>query len=185
MSIRRTDPRETSEWTSKDPLAGAVVIRPAIASDAPAVRDLVVEVLTEFGLAHDPSGTDSDLDDIRQSYRRGGGEFWVVEDDRGRLVGTCGVWPDPDDRDRCELRKMYLLPEARGRGLGRRLLDLSLARARQGSWKRMELETHHTMTDAIGLYERAGFRPLPGGACASRCDRRFGMSVAPGEESDG
>ena len=102
-----------------------------------------------------------------------------MESPGGRIVGACGVWPDPKERGRCELRKMYLDASLRGRGMGRQLLDIALEHARAAGFRRMELETNHAMTAAIGLYQRSGFQEIAGGSdCAARCDRMFGMDLA-------
>ena len=181
MTIRRPDPRGTDPERERDKAleTAAVWIRPYLGVDQGQVRALVERVLGEFGLTLDPGGTDRDLDDVADAYRRGGGEFWVVESGTGRILGTCGVWPDPSGERLCELRKMYLDPVLRGRGMGRRLLELALDHARSGGFRRMELETNHAMTAAIALYEQAGFVETdPGGSCAARCDRRFGLDLA-------
>ncbi len=52
---------------------------------------------------------------------------------------------------------MGLLPEWRGRGVGRRLLEATLARARRSGFKRIELDVHADNQCAIALYEQAGF----------------------------
>ncbi|MGH7566576.1 MAG: GNAT family N-acetyltransferase [Gemmatimonadota bacterium] len=178
MSIRRPDPRHPGGDTplEEDPLASAFWIRTFLPTDAREVRELVFGVLEEFGLAPDHAGTDVDLSDVERHYQARGGEFWVVEDGRGRVVGTCGLWLDSDDPDRSELRKMYLRPEWRGRGLGGQLLEIALSHARGAGRGRVELETNRAMTAAIGLYESRGFREIEGDTCA-RCDRRFALDL--------
>lgn len=52
---------------------------------------------------------------------------------------------------------MGLLPEWRGRGLGRRLIEATLAKARRSGFKRIELDVHADNRRAIALYEKAGF----------------------------
>lgn len=179
MSIRRPDPRELEQASigEEDPLASAVWIRPFRSEDARSVRELVFGVLTEFGLEPDQAGTDVDLSDIEAHYRDRGGEFWVVEDGRGRIIGTCGLWIDPEDGNRSELRKMYLLPETRGRGLGRQLLGVALEHARRAGSTRMELETASVMTAAMALYRSAGFIEIDAAPDAPRCDRKFGRDL--------
>lgn len=177
MSERRADPRRTTEPRGDDPLGAAVWVRPFRDDDGPALRTLVGDVLAEFGLSSDPSGTDGDIEDVERHYRGAGGELWVVEDGHGRLVGSCGVWIDPADARVCELRKMYLQDDQRGRGLGRRLLDGALAHARAAGCGRMELETASAMDAAIGLYRSAGFVELTDAPRASRCDRRFALDL--------
>lgn len=181
MSIHRRDPRADVDPT-KDPLASAVWIRPFREEDAGPVRDLVVRVLAEFDLALDPDGVDADLVDPHRSYRTRGGEFWVVEDGRGRVVGTCGLWIDPDDRGRAELRKMYLEPSLRGLGMGRRLLAAALDHARTAGCRVVELETNRAMTAAIALYESHGFRRVEAdegsaAGCGDRCELRYALDL--------
>ncbi len=179
MTIRRQDPRLDPERDrDRQEESEGVWIRPYLGVDQGQVRELVARVLGEFGLELDPRGTDSDLLDVDGSYRRGGGDFWVVESSAGRIVGTCGVWPHASDRGLCELRKMYLDPVLRGRGMGRQLLELALDHARSAGFRRMELETNHAMEAAIALYESAGFTPLKADPEAPRCDRRFSLDLA-------
>src|SRR2546430_16173165 len=71
-------------------------------------------------MTFDPSGFDADLTDIRGSYLERGGRFWVLVDD-GRVVGTVAVVPA--GRGACEVKRLYLLPAYRGRGLGRALME--------------------------------------------------------------
>ena len=76
-------------------------------------------------------------------------------------MGGAGIGPllgGPSDV--CELKKMYVLREARGRGLGRQLMERSLEAARRAGYRRCYLETLEHMTEARGLYESRGFRPL-------------------------
>jgi putative acetyltransferase len=160
----------------QDPLASAFWIRGFEPRDAQVVRDLVFGILEEFGLAADHAGTDADLSDIELHYLAPGGAFWVVEDGRGRVVGTCGLWLDPGDPSRCELRKMYLRPQWRGRGLGGQLLEAALAHAAAAGRRRVELETNRAMTAAIALYQSRGFREIGGETCA-RCDRKFALEL--------
>jgi len=135
---------------------GGVRLREVTAADVPAVVELVREVLAEFGLEFGVgSPTDEEVMALPGSYQAGGGLFWVVEDERGALLGTCGIHPlGPDTM---ELRKMYLRPAARGRGVGRLLLDEAIAAARARGARRMVLDTIERMEGARRLYERTGF----------------------------
>jgi GNAT superfamily N-acetyltransferase len=79
-------------------------------------------------------------------------------DDDGGVVGTAALQLTGPASG--ELRKMFLLPRARGRGMGRALLDAVLDAARARGLERLTLTTRHRYDRAIRLYERAGFRPV-------------------------
>ena len=59
-----------------------------------------------------------------------------------------------------EVKRMYVRPEARNRGLGRALLNQLLEEARQIGYERVRLDTARFMTEAHKLYRGAGFREI-------------------------
>ena len=150
-------------------------LRRATNADAPAVRELVFSVLREYGLSPDPQGTDVDLADLERSYLAGGGSFDIMLDPAGSVVGSVGVWRI--DAQRCEIRKMYLHASHRGRGLGRLLLERAIEQARQGGFKRIELETAGVLREAIGLYRSRGFKPFVPDHLAARCDQAYFLEL--------
>ncbi len=87
-----------------------------------------------------------------------GGFPQVVAKDAGRVVGWCDIVPGWHDALRhCGSLGMGLLPEYRGKGLGQRLLEACLARAKEVGLTRIELETRADNEPALRLYERMGF----------------------------
>ncbi|HEY2544099.1 MAG TPA: GNAT family N-acetyltransferase [Gaiellaceae bacterium] len=87
------------------------------------------------------------------------GIFLVVRDDEGITVACGGV--ARFDETRGELKRMYVVPAARGRGLGRRLLvDLEDAARRLG-YRALVLETGDQQPEALGLYESSGYERIP------------------------
>lgn len=151
-------------------------IRPATAADGPAARAVVFPVLEAYGLKPEPDGTDADLFDLDGAYLACGGAFFVVVDGAGLVVGTCGLKPIAEGT--VELRKMYLSPAARGRGLGRRLLEHAIAEAKARGFRRMELETASPLVEAISLYRSGGFSPRCGAVETKRCDQAFFLDLA-------
>lgn len=150
-------------------------IRAATSRDAGEVREVVQRVLGEYGMSFDPQGADADLQDLDASYAARGGLFEVAVAADGKIAGCCGIYPI--DGKTCELRKMYLLKDTRGQGLGGRLLRRALAFARGRGFRRVELETASVLKEAIALYAGAGFQPIRRSHLAARCDQAFALDL--------
>jgi putative acetyltransferase len=146
-------------------------IRPIRAADDAAVAAIIRTVMPEFG-ANGPGFAinDPEVDRMSAAYARARAAYFVVTDgERGdervgdRILGGGGIAPlDGGDEHICELRKMYFLPEARGRGAGAALLERCLGVARDFGYARCYLETLARMDAARKLYARFGFQPLCG-----------------------
>ena len=94
------------------------------------------------------------------------GQLWQFAPPAGRLLlvvegqtvlGCGGLRPLGPGV--AEIKRMYVRPEARGRGLGRKLLDALLAAARQADYQEVRLDTDGLMPAACQLYRAAGFQP--------------------------
>lgn len=148
-----------------------LLIRPATNQDSERIIALVFSVLAEYGLPSDLDGKDADLKDIEGNYVRMGGVFEVIEDRVGNLLGTYGLYPL--DKETCELRKMYFVPQIRGRGLGRRILERAVEHARRMKYKAIVLETHSALKEAIHLYTKFGFVPTGMEHASARVDQAY------------
>lgn len=95
-------------------------------------------------------------------YRRRRSAYFVAVEG-GEIVGGAGFAPLADgDWATCELQKMYLRPQNRGRGVGRQLLSSCIGAAQAFGFVRRYAETISAMTAALAFYERSGFRRLTG-----------------------
>ena len=131
-------------------------IVPFDSDHADGIRGLVADTLGEFDFELDPE-FDADLDDPAVVYAA----MWVaVEGDE--VIGSVAL------RDlgagTVELKRMYLRPAARGRGLGKQLLALALEWSREHGFDRVRLDTSERMVAAQRLYEAHGFVRVPGNA---------------------
>jgi putative acetyltransferase len=129
--------------------------------------------------------TPDDLGSIRvlfREYQQGLGVDLCFQDFETELAGLPGKYAGPTgvlliakDRDDacgcvavrpmegtiCEMKRLFVRPDWRGRGLGRRLAEAILDRARSLSYTAMRLDTLDRLTEAMCLYESMGFRRIP------------------------
>ena len=136
-------------------------IRAITRKDNPRVARIIREVMTEYGaVGCGYSIEDPEVDDMFGYYPVADSTFLVIERD-GEVIGCGGIGPlKGGDDGVCELRKMYLLPEARGTGIGHRLLIQCLESAREHGYTQCYLETLEHMTHARHLYRKHGFKPI-------------------------
>lgn len=149
--------------------------RTATVADTAAIKHVVFSCLTEYGLPIDENGPDADLNNVEQSYLNNQGYFAVIEYDE-QIIATVGL--HKEDADTCELRKMYMLKEYRGRGFGRKILDFALAKARAMGFSYVSLETASVLKEAIALYEAYGFQAEAVENAVARCDRCYRLNIA-------
>ncbi len=155
----------------------SIEIRPIEPRDDAIVAAIIRTVMPEFG-ADGPGFAihDAEVDGMYEAYARPRCAYFVVEHD-GVVIGGGGIAPlENAEPDVCELRKMYFLPEARGIGAGKAMMQRCLDAARALGFSRCYLETLTSMTGAQALYQRSGFTPLRapmGGTGHFSCDRFF------------
>jgi putative acetyltransferase len=135
--------------------------RPIARRDNAAVANLIRTVMPEFGACGPGFAiVDPEVDDMHGAYTHPKARYYVLERD-GDIVGGGGFAQLVGaDADTCELRKMYFLADARGKGLGASMLDALLTEARAVGFKRCYLETLTGMHAARALYASRGFRQL-------------------------
>ena len=134
-----------------------VIIRPIQQEDNGQMSVIIKSVLIEYG-ANKPgfAFTDEETNALFDAYQGNGKQYFVAEHSN-RLLGGIGFGPLQGAASTiCELRKMYLVKEARGLGLGDELLCFAEMEAKK-SYTHMYLETLSSMTQAISIYRRRGF----------------------------
>ncbi len=152
-----------------------MLIRPIEQRDNGAIASIIRSVLTEFNAAK--QGTvyyDPTTDDLFQLFQQNNSAYFIAEGN-GKVVGCCGIYPTEGlPKGCCELVKLYLLPEARKAGVGKRLIECCIAVAKTFGYTKMYLESMPELSKAVSLYERLGFTHLP---TALGDSQHFGCSV--------
>jgi putative acetyltransferase len=138
-----------------------LTIRPIELADVPALLTIIADARREYGIAERGVELIEPSDHALYSrYQRQRTLYFVALLD-GEVVGGAGVAPLPgSDPLTCELQRMYLRADVRGRGIGGALLERCVSAAKQFLYVRCYLETVTQMQSAIGFYVRHGFREL-------------------------
>ena len=116
------------------------------------------ESLEEVIQRFEENGELSDIDEYETHYLEKQGIF-LVATDRDQVIGSGAIQKISEGV--CELRRLWLLKEYQGKGLGYRIFQELIEYARENEYKRMWLETDYEQKRAIGFYERIGFYRIP------------------------
>lgn len=166
---------------NRNAAADSATFRRARPGDRDALLALIEQALSPYGLHLEPEGADADVAALAERYpaepENARSQMWVVESADGEIVGSGGFSPLHGHPDTCEIRKMYLRPELKGRGLGRRLLTRLEERARAAGYRRAWLETNARLAEAIALYRKFGYAEAAEGECCSRCDIKMAKDL--------
>ena len=139
----------------------SISIRRIKPEDNPFLAVIIRNTLTEFGAA--VPGTvffDPTTDALFELFQTPRSAYFVAERE-GVILGGGGIYPTEGlPEDTCELVKMYLLPEARGIGLGRTLIEKCLQLAAENDFSKVYLETLDELHFALKIYAKFGFEYL-------------------------
>ena len=136
-------------------------IREIKSDDNPKIAKAIRTILIEFGVPKVGTAyADKILDTLYEAYNTENAIYFVIEKD-GEVFGGAGVKQlENYDGNVCELQKMYFLPEARGIGLGSKMMNICLQKAKEFGFKQCYLETLPYMEGARKLYRKVGFKDL-------------------------
>ncbi|RQO30429.1 GNAT family N-acetyltransferase [Taibaiella sp. KBW10] len=136
-------------------------IRPIAATDNVALSRLIKSIFEAFDLAL-PGTVYSDptTDTLFEVFQQEGAAYWVAAEE-DTILGGCGLFPTPGlPEGYAELVKFYLSPEARGKGIGSRLLEQTIDTARTIGYTHLYLESFDAFEMAVNLYQRHHFKAL-------------------------
>jgi GNAT superfamily N-acetyltransferase len=146
---------------------GQFEIRPAGPADIPEVRRMLKEYVAWIGLDLGFQEIDAELEGLPGDYAPPRGALFVAEQ-QGGLLGTIGLRPLDEraclagryDAKAGEMKRLFVRPGARGRGLAKQLIAVALAEARRLQYSEIRLDTLPMMGDAQSLYASLGFHDI-------------------------
>ena len=142
-------------------MSSNVNIRNIELKDNEAIAKVIRAALTEFG-ANKPGTVyyDATTDHLFELFQTPGSVYFIAEID-GNIVGGCGIFPtEALPEDTCELVKLYLDKNARGTGLGKKLLLKAMDWAKVNGYNQVYLESMPELSKAVSIYEKVGFEKL-------------------------
>ncbi len=137
--------------------SAARLLQASSAAEWSAARRLLEQYAASLGVDLSFQGFQHELDHLEEEYSPPRGTFLLAED-RGEKVGCAALRPLSDLIG--ELKRLYVIPEARRKGLGRLLTQAIVAAARSRGYARLRLDTLPQMQEAQRLYEEIGFKPI-------------------------
>lgn len=129
------------------------IIDAATPGEFDAARTLFREYSEQLGVSLCFQGFEDELTKLESMYAPPAGALLLVEQD-GAFSGCAGLRALGEH---AEMKRLYVRPELRGQGWGRRLADAIVERARALGYRRLYLDTLPAMTEARALYRDMGF----------------------------
>jgi ribosomal protein S18 acetylase RimI-like enzyme len=135
------------------------IVPAGAAADLDAVRALFRAYADGIGVDLGYQDFATELAMLPGKYAPPAGALLLARDAAGAPIGCVALRPMAADGC-CEMKRLYVAPAARGLGLGRALLDATLAEAARLGYREIRLDTLPAMTEAIAMYRRHGFTPI-------------------------
>jgi putative acetyltransferase len=134
------------------------IIRKITKDDNAQVAKVIRKILEDLGVPKVGTAyADPILDSMFEAYDRPKATYFVAEE-HNKIIGCAGIAElDNYKGNVCELQKMYFLEEARGKGLGSKMIEICLAEAKSFGYEKCYLETMPYMKAAQKLYKNNGF----------------------------
>jgi putative acetyltransferase len=140
-----------------------ILLRPIQPVDNVAIAAIIRKGLEDFN-ANKPGTVyfDPTTDHLSDVFVAAGSKYFIAEEN-GVMLGGAGIYPTANlPEDTCELVRLYLAASARGRGIGKILMQHCIDAAKEKGFKKIYLETMPELHIAVPMYEKFGFSYLNG-----------------------
>lgn len=142
-------------------LESSINYRSIHSKDIQKIKKIILNSLEEYGANKEGfAAKDPELEDLYAFYSKVNGQYFVAED-KNILAGGAGIAPFmKEDNSIWELQKMYLAPEYRGKGIGKKLMELCISTAKNLGIQKLYIETLDSMVEANKMYQKFGFKEI-------------------------
>lgn len=138
-----------------------MIIRKVRKTDNVKLARIIRGVFDEHGAPKEGTVyTDPTTDELYEQFEIENSVLWVAETNEG-VVGCCGIYPTKGLPIGCaELVKFYLDQNARGKGVGKELMERSVNSAKEMGYKELYIESLPHYEKAVNMYRKQGFKSL-------------------------
>ena len=168
--MKTENPKTSSVPSASSALQGLEFTQVESPAQVTQARELFLEYAQSLGFSLCFQNFDKELADLPGDYAPPSGRLLLATLE-GQLAGCVALHKLAGADGACEMKRLYLRPQFRGKGLGRVLAGRIISEARALGYRRMRLDTvEPVMRDAVAMYRRLGFHeiapycanPIPG-----------------------
>ncbi|MEZ4938456.1 MAG: GNAT family N-acetyltransferase [Crocinitomicaceae bacterium] len=158
----------------------SIEIRQIQKSDDPKIKEIILKSLEEYGANREGfAAKDPELESLSNFYYQIGGIYFIAIE-KGEVIGGAGIAPLKGDTYVWELQKMYIRQSARGKGVGKKLIELCIQNAKTRNLSYLYIETLDSMKEANSMYQKYGFKKIDspiGNTGHFGCDRYYLLNI--------
>lgn len=136
-----------------------LIVAAQFPTDLPAITQIFRAYAASLPIDLGYQGFDGELASLPGKYAPPTGALLIARDANGAALGCVAMRP-LDETWICEMKRLYVAPAGRGRGLGKQLARAIIEAARAAGHREMRLDTLATMHEARALYRALGFTEI-------------------------